>query len=217
MMRRTIAIFLCLAPCWISTPSQSAEISSGLGLFDMVNMGFEALRWLWRDFLLGAAIVIPIWLITRLLKVLLAMVPMKVGRGSPLWMNRKIERWMQKLIDEYNRSVANYSLCATPMQATQEGTTIMTKAPSNSTSSDQAIRVNPLEWKPEHRAGLVVASAAGAALGVAVGYATTHWRTQFFREWLARDPAGALMWAVVGALVVGAAVYCHRVFSVKGR
>jgi hypothetical protein len=29
------------------------------------NMGFDAIRWLWRYFLLGAAIVIPIWLIMR--------------------------------------------------------------------------------------------------------------------------------------------------------
>ena len=30
------------------------------------NMGFDAVRWLWRYFLLGAVIVIPIWLIMRL-------------------------------------------------------------------------------------------------------------------------------------------------------
>ena len=32
------------------------------------NMGFEAIEWLWRYFLLGAVIVIPIWLIVRLLR-----------------------------------------------------------------------------------------------------------------------------------------------------
>ena len=31
------------------------------------NMGFDAFRWLWRYFLLGAAIVIPIWFVMRLL------------------------------------------------------------------------------------------------------------------------------------------------------
>jgi len=54
-------------------------ILSALGLdpFDIVrsverlvlhiwNMGFDAVRWLWRYFLLGAVIVIPIWLIVRL-------------------------------------------------------------------------------------------------------------------------------------------------------
>ena len=54
-------------------------IRSALGLdpFDIVrsiqrliesiwNMGFDAVRWLWRYFLLGAVLVIPIWLITRI-------------------------------------------------------------------------------------------------------------------------------------------------------
>jgi len=31
------------------------------------NMGFDAVLWLWRYFLLGAVIVIPIWLIMRLM------------------------------------------------------------------------------------------------------------------------------------------------------
>src|ERR1019366_742433 len=31
------------------------------------NMGFDAFRWLWRYFLLGAVIVVPIWLVMRLL------------------------------------------------------------------------------------------------------------------------------------------------------
>jgi len=30
------------------------------------NMGFDALRWLWRYFLLGAVIVIPIWIVMRI-------------------------------------------------------------------------------------------------------------------------------------------------------
>lgn len=32
------------------------------------NMGFDAIVWLWRYFLLGAVLVTPIWLILRLLK-----------------------------------------------------------------------------------------------------------------------------------------------------
>jgi hypothetical protein len=32
------------------------------------NMGFDAVVWLWRYFLLGAVIVVPIWLIVRLAK-----------------------------------------------------------------------------------------------------------------------------------------------------
>ena len=32
------------------------------------DMGFDAVRWLWRYFLLGAVLVIPIWLIMRLVR-----------------------------------------------------------------------------------------------------------------------------------------------------
>ena len=32
------------------------------------NMGFDAVRWVWRYFLLGAVIVVPIWLIVRLVR-----------------------------------------------------------------------------------------------------------------------------------------------------
>ena len=32
------------------------------------DLGFDAIKWLWRYFLLGAAIVIPVWLIVRLTK-----------------------------------------------------------------------------------------------------------------------------------------------------
>jgi hypothetical protein len=32
------------------------------------NMGFDAVRWMWRYFVLGAVLVVPIWFITRLLK-----------------------------------------------------------------------------------------------------------------------------------------------------
>jgi hypothetical protein len=32
------------------------------------NMGFDAVRWLWQYFLLGAVIVLPIWFLARLFK-----------------------------------------------------------------------------------------------------------------------------------------------------
>ena len=32
------------------------------------NMGFDAVRWVWQYFLLGAIIVVPIWLIMRFVK-----------------------------------------------------------------------------------------------------------------------------------------------------
>ena len=50
----------------------------GLDPFDIVrslerlvssiwNMGFDAFRWLWRYLLLGAVIVVPVWIIMRLI------------------------------------------------------------------------------------------------------------------------------------------------------
>ena len=36
-------------------------------MFDWIyNLGFDAVSWLWRYFLLGAVIVLPIWLLSRL-------------------------------------------------------------------------------------------------------------------------------------------------------
>jgi len=35
-------------------------------ILNIWDMGFDAVRWLWKYFLLGAVIVIPIWLIMRL-------------------------------------------------------------------------------------------------------------------------------------------------------
>src|SRR5436190_9580702 len=32
------------------------------------DMGFDAVKWLWRYLLLGAAVVVPIWLLMRLLR-----------------------------------------------------------------------------------------------------------------------------------------------------
>jgi hypothetical protein len=35
----------------------------------IMSMGFDAIEWVWRYFLLGAVIVIPIWVIVRILRV----------------------------------------------------------------------------------------------------------------------------------------------------
>ncbi len=32
------------------------------------DMGFDAIAWVWRYFLLGAVLVVPIWLVVRILK-----------------------------------------------------------------------------------------------------------------------------------------------------
>jgi hypothetical protein len=50
------------------------------------------------------------------------------------------------------------------------------------------------------RLELLVAALAGAALGIVTGYSLRH-------EWF-----GILIWALIGAVVLGGAVYCYRVF-----
>ena len=51
----------------------------GVSPFDIINglrqlarriydMGFDTLIWMWRYFLLGAVVVVPVWLIARVLK-----------------------------------------------------------------------------------------------------------------------------------------------------
>lgn len=47
---------------WNIVPSLQRMI---LGIW---NMGFDAVRWVWQYFLLGAIIVVPIWLIMRFAK-----------------------------------------------------------------------------------------------------------------------------------------------------
>ena len=37
-------------------------------LISIWDMGFDAVRWIWQYFLLGAVLVIPIWLILRLMR-----------------------------------------------------------------------------------------------------------------------------------------------------
>jgi len=37
-------------------------------LMSIWDMGFDAIRWVWRYFLLGAIVVIPIWIVIRLFR-----------------------------------------------------------------------------------------------------------------------------------------------------
>jgi hypothetical protein len=43
--------------------------SLGRLVLSIWDMGFDAVRWLWRYLLLGAVVVVPIWLIVRLMRV----------------------------------------------------------------------------------------------------------------------------------------------------
>ena len=65
-------LFLCVLVGFILSAMGFDPWNIWRSLQDLVraiwNMGFEAIWWMWRYFLLGAVIVIPIWLIVRLAK-----------------------------------------------------------------------------------------------------------------------------------------------------
>jgi hypothetical protein len=58
---------------------------------------------------------------------------------------------------------------------------------------------NPLEWKYTAQVGLLVSTIAGAGFGIVIGY-------QSGNGWL-----GALIWALVSAVILGGAFYLDRV------
>jgi hypothetical protein len=60
--------------------------------------------------------------------------------------------------------------------------------------------LNPLRWKYEDQVGLVVATIAGVGFGIVIGY-------QSGNEWL-----GTLIWALIGAVILGGAFYFNRPF-----
>jgi hypothetical protein len=58
--------------------------------------------------------------------------------------------------------------------------------------------LDPLNWRYEDQVGLIVATIAGAALGIVIGYRSGN-------EWL-----GTLIWTLIGAVVVSGALYSGR-------
>ena len=54
--------------------------------------------------------------------------------------------------------------------------------------------INPLKWKYESRVGLLVSAIAGAGFGILIGYGLL----------------GTLIWALVGAVILGGAFYFGR-------
>lgn len=65
-------ILLCVLVGFILTAIGFDPLDIWRSLRDLVrtiwDKGFEAIWWVWRYFLLGAVIVVPIWLIVRLAK-----------------------------------------------------------------------------------------------------------------------------------------------------
>jgi hypothetical protein len=59
--------------------------------------------------------------------------------------------------------------------------------------------INPLKWKYENQAGLLLSAIAGAGFGIVISYQSAN-------GWL-----GILVWALIGAVFVGGAFYFDRV------
>ena len=78
--------------------------------------------------------------------------------------------------------------------------------------------MNPLNWKREHQVALGIAAVIGAVMGVLIGYlvyavAQGADGAMSFGRWVEYSLwAAALLWAIVGALIVGGGAYVHRLF-----
>ena len=78
--------------------------------------------------------------------------------------------------------------------------------------------MNPLNWKREHQVALGIAAVIGAVMGVLIGYlayavAQGADGAMSFGRWLEYSIwAAALLWAIVGALIMGGSAYMQRLF-----
>ena len=78
--------------------------------------------------------------------------------------------------------------------------------------------MNPLNWKREYQVALGIAAVIGAVLGILTGYlvyaiAQGADGAMSFGRWLEHSIwAAALLWAIVGALIVGGNAYMQRLF-----
>ena len=78
--------------------------------------------------------------------------------------------------------------------------------------------MNPLNWKHEHQVALGIAAVIGAVMGVLIGYlvyavAQGADGAMSFGRWLEYSIwAAALLWAIVGTLIMGGSAYMQRLF-----
>jgi hypothetical protein len=78
--------------------------------------------------------------------------------------------------------------------------------------------MNPLNWKREHQVALGIAAVIGAVLGILTGYliyaiAQGADGAMSFGRWLEYSIwAAALLWAIVGALIVSGSAYVRQLF-----
>jgi hypothetical protein len=59
--------------------------------------------------------------------------------------------------------------------------------------------LNPLKWKYQDQAGLIIATIAGAGFGIVIAY-------QSGNGWL-----GTLIWTLISAVILGGAFYFNQV------
>jgi len=62
----------------------------------------------------------------------------------------------------------------------------------------KVVIINPLKWKYESQVGLLVSTIAGAGFGILIGYRSEY------------GLLGTLIWALVGAVILGGAFYFGR-------
>jgi hypothetical protein len=72
---------------------------------------------------------------------------------------------------------------------------------------------NPLKWKPSHVLGWGGLMAVGAFMGMVLGYFVRRDPSTMMSltYWIQRDSFDALLWGILGALVIGGVVYAIKV------
>ena len=69
-------------------------------------------------------------------------------------------------------------------------------------------------WSRERLAALAVSAVVGAIVGVVSGFLATRYATlEGLEEWYSNYPAGAHLWAGLGAVVVGGSVFVWGTLS----
>ena len=74
------------------------------------------------------------------------------------------------------------------------------------------IMMNPFSWSREHQLALLVAALIGAALATVLGYIVyaVGWGEGAvpFENWILRLLRGPIWWALFGAVIGGASIFC---------
>jgi hypothetical protein len=69
-----------------------------------------------------------------------------------------------------------------------------------------------MNWTKEQRFALAACSIASGLVSLGIGYSTSRNRYGII-DWLKDSTADAFLWALIGAVVGGAAIFVYRSFS----